>query len=642
MEKSPANGRILHFGVFEVDARAGELRKSGLKIKLQEQPLQILTLLLEHPGEVVTREEIQRKLWPTDTFVDFEHSLNTAVTKLRQALGDDADNPRFIETLPRRGYRFVGAVNGKQEPLTAALPTLTLDEPPPIHARISRVWIVLSGVAAVALLLSIVAVTLGLWQKRQSSQPTMPQVESIAVLPLDNLSGNPAEEYFVDGMTDLLINDLSKISALRVISRTSVMQYKGARKPLPEIGRELNVDAIVEGAVLRSGNRVRITAQLIDAKTEKPLWAETYEHDLSDVLKIQAEVAQAIAGQVLIKMTPQERERLASTPPVDPEAQEDYFKGRYYEIKAGPLLAAPANDDLNQSLKYFQKAVVEDPHDGPAFAGMADSYVKAVDFTALTAQEGYSKAKAAALQALAIDDSLADAHVSLAEVLWLHEWDWAGADKEFKRAIELNRSNPVAHAWFARFLGELGRTDAALDEIEIARKLDPASLLVNTFRGVVLEDARKYDQAIDQFNKTLEMYPNASNARFWLMSCYEREGKYNESVAENLKNKEMTGTSREILAQLRDAYAKDGVRGWWRKELETAQAQGWANDCNFASLYALLGEKDHALDALEKAYEKRGEIDCPYLRSLKVSPIFDDYRADPRFQALERKIGLLH
>jgi TolB-like protein/DNA-binding winged helix-turn-helix (wHTH) protein len=632
----------VHFGVFEVDTRSGELRKSGLKIKLQDQPLQVLSLLLERRGELVTREEIQKKLWPTDTFVDFEHSLNTAITKLRQALGDDADNPRFIETLPRRGYRFVGSVNGAHLAAPEAMLAPAAILPHETRRDFSRVWANPWGIAALAIVLIAISAGFFVWQKRHASLSTQSHIESVAVLPLDNLSGDPSQEYFVDGMTDLLINDFSKIGAVRVISRTSVMQYKGARKPLPEIGRELNVDAFVEGAVLRSGNRVRITAQLLDAKTEKPLWADTYEHDVSDVLKSQADAAQAIADQVLIKVTPQEHERLAFASAVNIESQEDYFKGRFYWNKVVSEITQTPQKDLDLSVEYFQEAINKDPHNAAAYVGLADSYITGVDCVNFTMPKvGYPKAKAAAMQALAIDNSSSEAHASLAKVLWLYDWNWVDAEKEFKRAIELSASNQWAHTWYANYLAELGRFDEAMAEIEIAHKLDPVSLWVNITLGSVLELSRKYDQAIDQFKKTLEMYPTATTPHFELMSCNERKGIWDESVAASLKHKEMGGTDPKILAELRAAYAKDGIRGWWRTELETAPAQGWANDCNFASLYALLGEKEHALTALENAYDKRAEVDCGFLRSLKVNPVFDDYRKEPRFQALERKIGLI-
>jgi TolB-like protein/DNA-binding winged helix-turn-helix (wHTH) protein/Tfp pilus assembly protein PilF len=628
--------RILRFGVFEVDLQTGELRRNGLKTKLQEKPFQILALLLKRIGEVVTREELQKELWPTDTFVDFEHGVNTAVTKLRQALDDDADNPHFIQTLPRRGYRFIGMVEAVTEASAASPESSTRQGQTRSRHFLPRVVVLtVGGLAIVAIAIILKSDLLHL-----TARSALPHVESIAVLPLDNLSGNPAEEYFVDGMTDSLITDFSKISALRVISRTSVMRYKGARRPLPDIAKELNVDAVVEGAVMRSGGRVRITAQLIDARTERPLWAETYERDLRDTLTLQGEVAQAIARQVLIKVTPQEHARLSAMQPVSVEVQEAYLQGRYYLSLGNTWNNPSTREDLDKALRYFQQALIKEPQYALAYAGMADCYVRMVDYAQLPPAEGYWKAKAAATQALEIDDTLGEVHASLAWVLWVYELDWSDAEREFKRAIELNNSYPLAHARYAHYLSELGRADEALAQAETARRLDPISLYVNSTKGYVLYNARQYDQAIEQFRHTLEMYPQASGPSFDLMACYERKGMYDESVAESLKRKEQSGLQPEVLRALREAYARDGIKGWWRKDLETAKVQGWASDCNFASLYALLGEKARALQALENAYQKRKEERCPWLRSLKVNPVFDDLRGDPRFQDLLRRVGL--
>jgi TolB-like protein/DNA-binding winged helix-turn-helix (wHTH) protein/Tfp pilus assembly protein PilF len=637
VQVTTSKARILRFGVFEVDLQTGELRKSGLKTKLQEKPFQILVLLLKRPGEVVTREELQKALWPTDTFVDFEHGVNTAIAKLRQALDDDPDNPRFIQTLPRRGYRFIGMV----DPITESPPTspgLVIPERQTLSRRFTRRQIVLAAVA-LAILATAILAKFDLLRLRRTTRTAPPHVESLAVLPLDNLSGNPADEYLVDGMTDALITNFSKIGALRVISRTSIMRYKGASRPLPEIGNELNVDAVVEGAVLRSDGRVRITAQLIDARTERPLWAETYERDLRDTLALQGEVAQAIANQVLIKVTPQEQVRLATVRPVSAEAQEAYLQGRYYWNRANSWNNPSTREDLDKALGYFQQAISNDPQYALAYAGVADCYIKMVDFVKLEPGKGYPQAKAAATQALAIDDTVGEAHNSLAMVLWVYEWAWSDAEREFKRAIELNPSNALAHAQYARYLSELGRTEEALVQVETARGIDPISLFVNTAKGYVLLNARQYDRAIEQFRKTLEMYPQATSPRFLLMSCYERKGMYDEAVAESLKGKESSGIKPEILKALRDAYAKDGVKGWRRKDMETAKVQGWASDCNFASLYALLGEKEQALEALEKAYQERSQARCQWFRTLKINPVFDTYRSDPRFQDLIRRVG---
>src|ERR1700730_5722381 len=361
----------IRFGVFEADFRAGELRKRGVKVKLQEQPLQILQMLVEHPGEVVTRDELQHKIWPADTFVDFEQGLYNGVRRLRDALKDSADKPRFIETLSRRGYRFIGAIDASPR-----------------------------------------------------------QIQSLAVLPLENLSRDPEQEYFAEGLTEALITTLAKIGELRVVSRTSAMQYKGVHKPLPEIARELGVDTIVEGTVLRAGDRVRITAQLIDAPKETHLWAESYERDLRDVLALQSEVALAIAREVQVKLTPQDQAHLAQAHIVDPEAYEAYLKGRYqWNRRSGQGFA--------RALQYFQQRIERDPTYAAAYSGLADCLSLLSVWGVVAPDEGCGKAKGLALQALALDRSLAEAHASLAWATMWYDYDFSAAEKEFERSIEL-------------------------------------------------------------------------------------------------------------------------------------------------------------------------------------------------------------
>src|SRR2546430_512597 len=342
----PSRGAV-RFGVFEVDLRAGELRKRGVKVKLQDQPFLILQVLLEHSGEVVTREQLREKIWPSDTFVDFDQGLNNAIKRLRESLSDSPENPRFIETIPRHGYRFIANLG----------------------------------------------VTPG-------------QIKSLAVLPLENLSRDPEQEYFAEGLTEALITTLAKIGELRVVSRTSAMQYKGVHKPLREIARELEVDAIVEGTVLRVGHRVRITAQLIDAAKESHLWAESYERHLRDVLHLQAEVAEAIAKQVQVKLTPQERAHLAQTQPVNPEAYEAYLKGRYHWLRR-------SSEELPKAVQYFERAIEMDPTYAAAYAGLADS-LSGLGVYFVAPDQGCRQAKRLAVQALEMDPRLSEAHCSFA------------------------------------------------------------------------------------------------------------------------------------------------------------------------------------------------------------------------------------
>jgi TolB-like protein/DNA-binding winged helix-turn-helix (wHTH) protein len=443
------------FGVFELDLKAGELRKQGIKVKLQEQPFQVLATLLEHAGEVVTKDELQQQIWAADTFVDFDHGLHSAITRLREALGDSSESPRFIETIPRRGYRFVAPLKLIGSPTESG-----------VADGKDRLWTfggsVLAGLLGGALLLGAV-LTLNLggarrWLWRESN----PAIRSLAVLPLENLSGDPAEDYFADGMTDALIADLSKISALRVISRTSAMQYKGTKKRLPQIARELNVDGVVEGSVMRSGNRVRITAQLLQAGTDQHLWAEAYERDLGDVLKLQGEVAQTIAQQVRIQLTPQQKAQFGSALGVSPEAYEAYLRGRYFWNQR-------TEEGLGKSVGLFRHAIDIDPNFPLPYAGLADSYLLLGDFGFLAPDEAYPKAKAEALKALRLDDHLAEGHAALAMVALEYDWDWVNAEREFRLAIEANPSYATGHQWYAEYLTTLGRSEEAINQVNLSQ-----------------------------------------------------------------------------------------------------------------------------------------------------------------------------
>ena len=438
----------LRFGVFELDLRAGELRKHGLRIRLQEQPFQVLALLLEHPGEVVTREELQKKLWPADTFVDFDHGLNKAISKIREALSDSVESPRFVETVARRGYRFLAEVKvvdtaPARSPELATLPhpvaeagdrgDLTGKPVMPKHFLSSLAW----KISAFVLLLLVVS--LSAWKLHSWNRPSL-VIRSLAVLPLESLSNDASQDYFADGMTDELISDLGQISALRVISRTSVMAYKHARKPLPQIARELNVDAVVEGTVLRSGDRVRITAQLIDASSDKHLWSQSYEGELRDTLGLQNQVARAIADQIRINVNPQEQAALKNVKVVNPQAYESFLKGRYFWNKR-------TADGLKVALAYFNQATDEDPKYAQAYSGLADTYSLLGDwqYAVMTPKEALPKAKAAAIKALELDSTLGEAHNSLAFCLDGFDWDFDSAGKEFRRAIELNSGYATAH-----------------------------------------------------------------------------------------------------------------------------------------------------------------------------------------------------
>jgi len=643
MESPPPNS-VVRFGTYEVCLQSGEVRKAGLRIRVQRQPLKLLEILLEHPGEVVTREELRSRVWPNESFGDFDQALNIAIGKLRSALGDSTENPRFIETLPKRGYRFIADVSildtgarpkrpassaadlpGSQEKKTEPGPKLQgaglAVSPQP------RLWLTRRVTVALALVLSLLIFFAWLFR---SGGRAPAGIRSLAVLPLESLSGDASQNYFADGMTDELITDLAQISALRVISRTSVMAYKGARKPLPQIARELNVDAMVEGTVLRSGDQVRITAQLIEASTDKHLWSQSYEGELRDTLALQNRVAGAIADQIRISLTPQEQTALKNAKVVNPEAYESYLKGRYFWNKR-------TADGFKVALAYFNQAIEEDPKYAQAYSGLADTYVLLGDweYGVMAPKEAYPKAKAAATRALELDNSLSDAHTSLAS-LGMFDWDWQSAGKEFRRAIELNPGYATAHQWYAWHLNLLGRQREAIAEIRKAESLDPLSLIISADTADLLFVARRYDESIQQSRKTLEMDPNFAIAHFELSQTYLQKRMYSEAIAELQRAIELSGGSTTFTSNLAYAYAVSERRNQAVKILNdlTSRSNGSSDAAEIALIHAGLGEKDQAMAWLEKAFSER------FIPSILLRPGFDPLRSDPRFQNLVHRIGL--
>jgi TolB-like protein/DNA-binding winged helix-turn-helix (wHTH) protein/Flp pilus assembly protein TadD len=637
-ENQQRDGR-LRFGVFDVDVRAGELRKHGLRVRLQEQPFQILAMLLEHPGQVVTREELQKKLWPADTFVDFDHGLNKAVNKIRDALGDSAESPRFVETVARRGYRFLAEVKAAdaapgQSPHVA---------PPPIPAAETRdrpdLAVTpaatknrapsLAWKMAVFVPLALIVFFTG-WKLYSRNYPAT-VIHSLAVLPLESLSNDASQDYFADGMTDELISDLGQLSALRVISRTSVMGYKHAHKPLPQIARELNVDAIVEGTVLRSGDRVRITAQLIDATADKHLWSQSYEGELKDTLALQNQVARAIADQIRIKLNPQEQAALKIARVVNPEAYESYLKGRYFWNKRTP-------DSLKVALAYFNQAIDEDPNYAQAYSGLADTYALLGDwqYAVMTPKEAFPRAKAAAIKALELDSTLSEAHNSLAFCFDAFDWDLESAGKEFQRSIELNPGYATAHHWYAWHLSLLGRYDEALEEMRKAKNLDPLSLIINADLAELLVIAHFYDESIIQSRATIAMDPNFALAHNQLAQAYLQKHMNVEAIAELQKAVELSGGSPTCVANLARAYAASGKTSEAVKvlgDLKNHSNRGYSDASEVAVVYAALGDKDQAMHWLEIGYEER------FNPGVLLRPGFDPLRSDQRFQDLLRRIG---
>ena len=632
---------VVRFGTYEISLQSGEVRKAGLRIRVQQQPMKLLEVLLEHPGEVVTREELRSRVWPHESFGDFDQALNIAIGKLRSALGDSAENPRFIETLPKRGYRFIADVSvvdtdarpKRQEPGARELPAAEpgrksqdLGLAVAFQPRLlTRRWIIVG----LGLVLSLAVLSVWLFRSRAHA-PT--GIRSIAVLPLENLSGDASQNYFADGMTDELITDLAQISALRVISRTSVMVYKGARKPLPQIARELNVDAVVEGTVLRSGDQVRITAQLIEASTDKHLWSQSYEGDLRDTLTLQKKVAGAIADKIRINLTPQEQAALNNVRVVNPEAYESYLKGRYFWNKR-------TADGLKVALAYFKQAIEEDPKYAQAYSGLADTYALSGDwqYAVMAPKEAFPNAKAAAMKALGLDGSLGEAHNSLAFVLDGFDWDLDSGGKEFRRAIELNPGYATAHHWYAWHLSLLGRYDEAIVEMRKAENLDPLSLIINADLAELLVLAHSYDESIRQSRKTIELDPNFALAHNQLAQAYLQEHMYDMAIAEMQMAVRLSANSPTCIANLARAYVAAGKKSEATKllsDLKKRSNSTYSNAAEIAMIYASLGDTDQAITWLEKGYEER------FNPGVLLRPGFDPLRSDPRFQDLVHRTGL--
>src|ERR1700678_4306137 len=639
--ESPLPNSVVRFGTYEVSIRSGEVRKAGLRIRVQQQPMKLLEILLEHPGQVVTREELRSRVWPNESFGDFDQALNIAIGKLRSALGDSAENPRFIETLPKRGYRFIADVSvldadvHPRSPESAAggLPATDLAHRPQGTGLAvtpkSRLWLTSRIILALALVLSLSILSVWLFRSHGRAPAG---IRSLAVLPLENLSGDASQNYFADGMTDELITDLAQISALRVISRTSAMVYKGARKPLPQIARELNVDAVVEGTVLRSGDQVRITAQLIEASTDKHLWSQSYEGELRDTLALQKRVARAIADQIRINLTPREQAGLKTVKVVNPEAYESYLKGRYFWNKR-------TADGLRVALAYFNEAIEEDPRYAQAYSGLADTYALLGDwqYAVMTPAEAYPKAKAAALKAVELDSSLGEAHNSLAFMLDGFDWDLDSGGKEFRRAIELSPGYATAHHWYAWHLALLGRYDEAIAEMKKAESLDPLSLIINADLAELLVLAHSYDESIRQSRKTIEMDPHFTMAHNQLAEAYLQKPMYDQAIAELQQAVQLSGGSPTCIANLARAYSLSGKRSEAMKLLNDLKSSSTARDSHaseVATIYASLGDKDEAMVWLEKGYAER------FNPGVLIRPGFGPLPTDPRFQDLVHRVGL--
>ncbi len=665
MEPVVSSGQVFRFGLFEADVTRNTLTRKGVRVKIHDQPLRALILLLENAGEIVSREQFRQKLWPQGTYVDFDGSLNVILKKLRAAIDDDSEKPLYVETVPRRGYRFIAPVSTVPDPQTLR-PADTIRESPadggsgevalkvmndnaaPVRSSpavaASQVWVspwkmLLLTAAAVAILVGAIY----LIRPRLSSNSSAQKRVMLAVLPFQNLSNDPSQEYFSDGLTEETITDLGQLSPERmgVIARTSAMAYKHTNKTVSQIGRDLGVDYILEGSVRREGQQARISAQLIRVSDQTHLWAQTYQRQLHDLLQVQNELGTAIARQVQVNLTPQQLVDLSKVRTVDPEAYDLYLKGRFYWNQRTP-------GAVKGSLTFFQQAAEKDPDFALAYVGLADAYNISNIMGVYSPKESFPQAKAAATKALALDPSLAEAHAALGMEESHYDFDFPGAQREFLKAIELNPSSAYAHLFYSNcYLAPMGRISEAIAENQKAVLLDPLSLPINNFMGFTYMFAGDFEKSYQQFQHTIAMDPTFPLAHQYLSVLLTAMGRYEEALEEHEKADMLFGATPQKASAgtgpLLEAFKAEGEKGFWkttlRLDLEAKKqaGAGYYPASQIALDYAQVGEKDEAFKWLDQAYEQR---EGQEITLLKVDPFFKNLRGDPRFAVLLRRMGL--
>ena len=658
MNPPASSSRQVRTGLFEIDLASGQLHKNGRKLPLQEQPFRVLAILLDRPGEVVTRQELQARVWPADTYVGFDEGLNTAIRKLRTAFGDSAGNPRFIETLPRRGYRFIAPVtetttaNGlpaianvagirEDNAIADSEEAVSLPDYSALAPEAGK-WPWKTAVLMTAFLVLALTVVAYVMRKHSSPGSGPAKRSMLAILPFQNLSNDPGQEYLSDGLTEETITDLGQLSPenLGVIARTSAMAYKHTDKTIGQIGRELGVDYILEGSVRREGGKARVSAQLIRVSDQTHLWAENYDRELADMLDVQNDLGRSIAEQVSANLTPQRQIELSKKHIVNPEAYDLYLKGRFYWNQRTP-------GAIKESIGYFVQATAKDPNFALAYAGLADAYNISNIVGLYSPSESFPQAREAAMRAIQLDPSLAEAHAALGMEKSHYEFDLPGAEREFLKALEVNPNSPYAHLFYSNcFLLPMGRKAQAIAENRRAVEIDPLSLPINNFLGMTYMMAGDDDSAYRQFQHTIAMDPSFPLAHEYFSWFLTTTGRYEESIKEKEKGDVLSGASPEHAAAeaivMEKAFKSGGEKRFWQKDLELELKAGQqpgasASPFMLAADYAMAGQTDKAFEYLEKSYEEREGQD---LTLLKFDPSYKNLRSDPRFSAMLRKIGL--
>ncbi len=626
---------LLRFHNFELDPGQFALRRAGHRIRLERKPMELLILLAEKRGQLVAREEIIERVWGKDFFFDAECGINNVVRKIRGALNDDPERPRFVETVVGKGYRFIGTVEVLAKPAEQVPPQESVRAQPlrpQGRKALSRLTLAVAASSALGLLVWGSVATL---RPHRRAALGAPSIRSIAVLPFTNLSGDPNQEYFADGMTEELITEMGKLGALRVISHTSVNRFKATKTPLQQIARELQVDGVVEGTVAREAKRVRVTANLVQARTDRQLWAETYERDLGDVLKLQDEVAQAIVQHVRVQLTPQQQARLGSAPEVNPRAYEAFLQGRFY------LTTTSNPQGIKKAQSYFEEAIQRDPGFAPAYAGLANCYLALGSLRRLSPQDAYRHGNEAIRKALQLNENLSEAHSTLGYLSWAHDWDWRTAERELNYAIELNPNSIQGHEELASFLGWSGRRAEALAEVARIRELDPAYPFGFIVESVIYYHLRDYKTMVEVNRQSVASNPDEWLGHYFLGVGYEGLGQQLEAIPEYQKAVELSQSDTDTVAALGHAYATIGRRAEAQKILRDLHRQSktsYVSPYMIAAIYAGLGDKERAFEFLERAYQERSS-NIPYF--IKADLRIDTLRSDPRFADLIHRVGLL-
>jgi TolB-like protein/DNA-binding winged helix-turn-helix (wHTH) protein/Tfp pilus assembly protein PilF len=628
--------RIYRFAQFELNLAESKLCTGNSTILIQEKPLRLLIALLDSPQRLVTREQLRDRMWDSRTVVNYEQGINVAIKKVRAALGDSAESPRFIETVAKKGYRLLVPVNiVSDEPLV-------LEEypppppPPPVASASAPASLGVAGRRGRgALLFSIIVAAivcvLGVGFYATKIQPgDISEIRSLAVLPLRNLSPDPGQDYFADGITEEVITNLAQTLPLRVISRSSVMRYRRTEEPVAQIARELGVDAIVEGAVARSGDRVSITVQLINAAEDRHLWAQTYERDIADILAIEAEVSLAIAGQVGGTLGLKQA-RLTSIRPVDPRVYELCLIGRFHWNKH-------AGSDMGKAQDYYQQAIALDPGYAPAYAGLANAYLGLALHGLAPFRPSMEKAEVAARRALELDESLAEAHATLGLVILNAKPEWVRSEPEFRRAIELDRNNAAAHDWLAYYLFFAERRNEALAEIALARQLDPLSASANADEGHFLYAAHRFDEARAKLRRAIELAPEFGQPHATLALVELESGHSADAFKEARAALELDRNSPRILGEAGYVLASTEHAAESRElfaAMQDAERRGAFTPVFSAMIEIGLGQRDQALESLTRMVDSGIGLE-----GLAQWHAFDQLSADSRFKKLLAKTQL--